>query len=754
MRVFAYAYLVLERRKEEGVGKRECFICEKLNETEDREFVRHSSISVESNYSGEHATIINEGASVFGHNKIRKCSFPSCTLRFHESCFLVFTEGDFLPRIHILDRHGDLCINLKDSKKWICPQHECNFCHQELLRTRAFQGKFIRCVKCVFAWHRSCVIVGSLHMDQKRDRYVLCPRHNSVKRVSKRNIPYCIKCENSFENESQKVACDSCIRSFCHSCVGKNKNKEVKAESNSFVCDFCRCFDFPRIGDYVLATYKSKFWPARTLHADLLPVSLYSVNNFIEKLRKPGYVLVEWIEGLNIPNYDVVTCRDLVSFPKTLHCSFWNRMKIHANIYKATEAIYANSKAVVGIKRPLPREVKAEILPKYTRIKTNINMRLARARSNIAEFGHCDCEPINGKRCTVAHGCLNRISMTECPEDCDATYFERRNALTGGTKRQVLKRTAGLPGDENSLLPSQKMCTNNFLRYHDTNDDKSFMEEKPTKLKGFGAFAKCDIDKDTDLTEYIGQVITKEEYLEKLRFRSLFNDLEASYFGMQLTNDFYVDARNYGGIARSFNHSCEPNTKVDAVTVDGIYRLKISTIKNIKKDEELTFDYDTEITEGLVGMECFCGSKNCRRIIGKKANAARKTASVKGYSVLNEQTNNDNGEDTQSRTTGFENFSGIYGNSNHCDREHIEKKQRKHAKENKDTRKDQTYFSGRITQNDENVGSEAEKYLDLEKDFLANKVVSISVKNVHRRSRGQLIALEDEFFAKQFKKEK
>lgn len=170
----------------------------------------------------------------------------------------------------------------------------------------------------------------------------------------------------------------------------------------------------------------------------------------------------------------------------------------------------------------------------YHELQTNINMRLARARSNIAEFGHCDCEPINGKRCTVAHGCLNRISMTECPEvilqpcinfllllilwtlnviantckfckkswneilllqDCDATYFERRNALTGGTKRQVLKRTAGLPGDENSLLPSQKMCTNNFLRYHDTNDDKSFMEEKPTKLKGFGAFAKCDIDK-------------------------------------------------------------------------------------------------------------------------------------------------------------------------------------------------------------------------------------------------------------------
>lgn len=73
--------------------------------------------------------------------------------------------------------------------------------------------------------------------------------------------------------------------------------------------------------------------------------------------------------------------------------------------------------------------------------------------------------------------------------------------------------------------------------------------------------------KGTDLTEYMGRVTKKDEYFEKLQFRGLFNNLEMSYFGMQLTNDFYVDARNCGSIARSFNHSCDPNCKVDAVTV-------------------------------------------------------------------------------------------------------------------------------------------------------------------------------------------
>ncbi|CAG9537142.1 unnamed protein product [Cercopithifilaria johnstoni] len=736
------------RRRQFSIGKRECFICGKGDESEDTEFVRRPSISVESNCSDEDAVTVDEDVSAFGHNKIRKCSFSSCTLRFHENCFLVFAEGDFLPRIHIFDRHGDLCINLEDSKKWICPQHECNFCQQELLRTRAFQGKFIRCVKCVFAWHRSCVIVGSLHINRKHDRYVLCPRHNTVKRSSKRNIPYCVKCENSFENEYQKVACGSCIRSFCHSCVAEqNKTKEKEAENTAFLCDFCRCFDFPRIGDYVLATYKSSFWPARTLHADLLPISLYSKNNLIEKLRKPGYVLVQWVEGLDIPNYDVVTCRDLVPLPKTLSCSFWKRMKAHAKIYKAAEAIYASSKAAVGVRRPIPREVMVETLPKYTRIKTNINMRLARASSDTIELGHCDCEPINGMRCTASHNCLNRILMTECPEDCDATYFERHNAHIGGTKRQISKRNAELLGSENFLLlPSQQMCTNNFLRHHDINNDNLFMEEKPTKLKGFGAFAKCDIDKDTDLTEYVGHVMTKEEYLEKLRFRCLFNDLEASYFGMQLTSGFYVDARNYGNIARSFNHSCEPNTKVDAIVVDGIYRLKISTVKKIKRGEELTFDYDTEIIEGLVGMKCFCGSTNCRRIIGKK-----KAAIVRGRSVLNERINNNNGGDAHSETTGSESFNLICENIDHSEQECAQKKRRKYLDGNKGAIKGQAYsmrmksngkkkrprqlqirLSGEIIQN-ENIGSEVEKHL---------RVSNVFVKENQSRKQ-QLIDLKD-----------
>ncbi|EJW73242.1 SET domain-containing protein, partial [Wuchereria bancrofti] len=57
-------------------------------------------------------------------------------------------------------------------------------------------------------------------------------------------------------------------------------------------------------------------------------------------------------------------------------------------------------------------------------------------------------------------------------------------------------------------------------------------------------------------------------------------------------------------------------------------------------------------------MECFCGSKNCRRIIGRKANTTRK-ASVKDLSVLNEHVNDNNNTagNVQSRTIQFKSFN-------------------------------------------------------------------------------------------------
>ena len=61
------------------------------------------------------------------------------------------------------------------------------------------------------------------------------------------------------------------------------------------------------------------------------------------------------------------------------------------------------------------------------------------------------------------------------------------------------------------------------------------------------------------------------------------------------------------GIAKYWNHSCEPNC------VD--YNDKIISIKKIKPGEELTFDYSRGLPGSPNIRKCNCGAKNCRTVI-------------------------------------------------------------------------------------------------------------------------------------------
>lgn len=58
------------------------------------------------------------------------------------------------------------------------------------------------------------------------------------------------------------------------------------------------------------------------------------------------------------------------------------------------------------------------------------------------------------------------------------------------------------------------------------------------------------------------------------------------------------------------NHSCSPNTKLD------VAGYRYVALKNIRKNEEITFNYlTTDWDLGDESFRCFCGSKNCYRHI-------------------------------------------------------------------------------------------------------------------------------------------
>lgn len=56
------------------------------------------------------------------------------------------------------------------------------------------------------------------------------------------------------------------------------------------------------------------------------------------------------------------------------------------------------------------------------------------------------------------------------------------------------------------------------------------------------------------------------------------------------------------------NHSCNPNAFIKN-------KFELYALRDIKKDEEITFDYGTTEEDPNWKMECNCESKNCRKII-------------------------------------------------------------------------------------------------------------------------------------------
>ena len=56
------------------------------------------------------------------------------------------------------------------------------------------------------------------------------------------------------------------------------------------------------------------------------------------------------------------------------------------------------------------------------------------------------------------------------------------------------------------------------------------------------------------------------------------------------------------------NHSCNPNSAI-------LGRVAVVATRNIKKGEEVTFDYSFSEADIFWHVKCRCGNKNCRKII-------------------------------------------------------------------------------------------------------------------------------------------
>ena len=125
---------------------------------------------------------------------------------------------------------------------------------------------------------------------------------------------------------------------------------------------------------------------------------------------------------------------------------------------------------------------------------------------------------------------------------------------------------------------------------------------RKSKIDNYGLYAAQNIKKGSKIIEYKGKVITRREAEENPKY-----DNDKAIYLFNLNKRYDLDGDFKFNTARLINHSCDPNCEVFG---EGM-KIWIFAMKNIKKNEELSYDYGFSFDKNFKNYPCKCNSNIC-----------------------------------------------------------------------------------------------------------------------------------------------
>ena len=104
------------------------------------------------------------------------------------------------------------------------------------------------------------------------------------------------------------------------------------------------------------------------------------------------------------------------------------------------------------------------------------------------------------------------------------------------------------------------------------------------------------------IIEYVGKKITHKQAENNTKY-----GYDVTYL-FTINKKYLLDGDFKFNTARLINHSCDPNCEVLDTSKTKIW---ITAMKDIKKGEELSYDYGFGFDSNYKDHKCRCGSKNC-----------------------------------------------------------------------------------------------------------------------------------------------
>jgi len=137
---------------------------------------------------------------------------------------------------------------------------------------------------------------------------------------------------------------------------------------------------------------------------------------------------------------------------------------------------------------------------------------------------------------------------------------------------------------------------------------------KKSNIDKRGLYASRNIRSGVKVIEYLGKLITKKETQQNSKF-----DNSKDIYLFNINKKYDLDGDFVWNAARLINHSCNPNCEVES---EGL-KLWISSLREIKKGEELTYDYGFGYDADYKQFPCKCGSINCAGYIVRQGSRWR-----------------------------------------------------------------------------------------------------------------------------------
>jgi len=117
-----------------------------------------------------------------------------------------------------------------------------------------------------------------------------------------------------------------------------------------------------------------------------------------------------------------------------------------------------------------------------------------------------------------------------------------------------------------------------------------------------GLCASRNIKIGEKIIEYVGKKITHKQAENNTKY-----GYDVTYL-FTINKKYLLDGDFKFNTARLINHSCDPNCEVLDTSKTKIW---ITAMKDIKKGEELSYDYGFGFDSNYKDHKCKCGSKNC-----------------------------------------------------------------------------------------------------------------------------------------------